>query len=363
VLAALTLAMHSPTPSTPPTTRRERPQPRNTTRHTQGQTQTVTHRSSKAVPGRASRTGAGSSSASASPAALSSGKASRSNTSQQDQENANTPVESQSSNTSAAAASGLPVDEDGRFIVAAKGDLVLEIHRDVGNDSERFTYLVSSAMVEAHSEYFARLLEPNKFGEGTRIAEHRKRLKAQYGSSGSSNSTSSSGGEESSQTSGAARAPVPTAELPVVVINDVGMISNRVTSIAGLMGDFLSMLHNEPLSTKKPPVANIANLVVVADRFDALSFVTEYVREHHYLAGYDARFVDTALGGLNEEKVRQALFVSVMLDHENWVGPLSRQLLITGSRCWKEDAAPDEHLPMWWDLPQGIEGKAFCSID
>lgn len=192
----------------------------------------------------------------------------------------------------------------------------------------------SSRLNEA-SPYFARLLDPDKFGEGSAVAEKHKSLKATYESWDA----------------------VPFEELPQIKIEDVGRIS-AVKTVRNLMADFLTILHGGELNrTAIPPLANVANLVVVADRFDALPTVRFYFRNHKLMAALDSKVEKGKT--MSEERVRQKLLVGLLLDNASWVWANSARLVMRG---WV-GREPVENAALWWDLPGSIEDELLFRRD
>ena len=233
-------------------------------------------------------------------------------------------------------------------LVAPAGDLVLVVHRHQATPTTAHTktapeaqqdtplssqYRVQSKRLQETSPYFARLLDPDKFGEGATVAETHAKLLLKY----------------------PALDAVSFDELPKVHISDVGSISPVVKSIQNLMGDFLRALHDQPLSVKVPPLANLANLAVVADRFDALPAMRQYLRANKLMAALDAKTTITAKGqekSLPEERARQKLLVGLLLDNPSWVWHASLRLI---QRGWV-GRDPDDDAALWWHLPMGVEG-------
>lgn len=242
-------------------------------------------------------------------------------------------------------------------LASPTGDLVLVVHRHslpsdrstvavTGHHPEpetAFQYRVDSKRLQETSAYFARLLDPDKFGEGAAVAEHHVTLRSKYPTLDL----------------------VPFEELPTVHIADVGKISPTVKSIQNLMGDFLRALHDQDLSVKVPPLANVANLVVVADRFDALVAVRQYFKSRKLMALLDAKGSiaakgqEKAINTWSEERVRQRLLVGLLLDNATWVWYSSSRLIHRG---WVGKEA-DDNAALWWDLPMGIEGKDHNNQD
>ncbi|KAF2767380.1 hypothetical protein EJ03DRAFT_276268 [Teratosphaeria nubilosa] len=217
---------------------------------------------------------------------------------------------------------GPPVDEHGIINVAAHGDMVLSVELD---DKDAARFRVSQPGLKRHSKVFERLLEPGRFGEGTRVEDELKILRARY------NST----------------LEVPSNELPVVKVKDIGRISH-VRSIAALFADFLYVLHGKE-TVSFPPVPNLANLAIAADFFDAIEVLKSYVKRKKMLQAADGKM--KADGTLSEEKVRQRLLVAIMLDYPPWLERYSIRLITKG---WAGKEA-DISAPLWWDLPMRIE--------
>lgn len=215
--------------------------------------------------------------------------------------------------------------------ITPTGDLVLDIH-DEGR-SQVFSYRVSAEHLKQASPYFVRLLDPSKFGEGSQVAEKLKELRNTYPDIEAA----------------------PSNELPRVSIVDIGRIS-KVNTIKNLVADFLNILHGLEISTVVPPIPNLANLAVVADRFDALPHFSAYARRKKVYSTIDTRSKGK-LGLLPEERLRQKLLIGLLFDHPPWIATYSKRLIIGGSSQWKPDAEENDELASWWDMPHGFEGN------
>jgi len=210
------------------------------------------------------------------------------------------------------------------------------------------------------------LLDPNKFGEGKMVAEKHKQMadkderavrhsveaKDQTNRRQSSSSMDKSSGHNSSVGKDRTNAQHFLEDLPTITIKDIGRTSS-VKTIRGLMGDFLRVLHGLDLSTTQqpPPLVNVANLCVVADRFDALDVMRAYFKSKRTLQSLDGKTPSLATKSLSEEKTRQRLFVGLMLHDPYWVWHASLRLIHQG---WVNRILPVT-APQWWDLPSGIE--------
>jgi hypothetical protein len=213
-------------------------------------------------------------------------------------------------------------------IALKNGDLVLQIeHANAALDITLHSFRVSTTALKAKSKYFERLLSAGRFGESQQIATQHATLLQKFQS----------------------LALVPATELPVIRIEDLGRIS-AVKSIRPLLTDFLLILHDQDTQAT-PPVSNLANLAIVADRFDALDAVRTHVRRKKILRALDAKTQPKQDLGLSEERVRQRLLVGLMLDHAPWVEKYSVRLIAKG---WVGQESELED-PLWWDLPNRIE--------
>ncbi|KAI9695425.1 MAG: hypothetical protein M1820_008610 [Bogoriella megaspora] len=212
-------------------------------------------------------------------------------------------------------------------IISESGDLVLSLRHEVGKGLwQKYKYRVNTQEIQRNSKYFDHLL-CGPFVEAQKVSEALQRLRQVSGSP----------------------AEIPSADLPVLEIEDMGMISVS-KSIHGLMSDFLRALHDQEMVGKVNILGNIANLTVVADRFDALEWFSHYVARRKLL-----RPKDISEAKMTEIQLRQKLFVGSLLDYEPWVGLSSQRLIIKGSARWQTDAKDEAINAAWWILPKGLE--------
>ncbi|KIW04817.1 uncharacterized protein PV09_04002 [Verruconis gallopava] len=222
------------------------------------------------------------------------------------------------------------------IVITEAGDLLLEVRDEKLNQA--FTYRVDINRTSQASAYFHRLLDPNKFEEGSTVSVKLEVLRKCHKNF----------------------SDVPMEELPRIRISNIGRIS-KVSSIKQLFGDFLKVLHGQDIGPPSPgaaaiPLGNLANLAVVADRFDALPHVTAYIRRKRFLETLDARG-KAKPAKASEERLRQRLLVGALFDHSPWIMSASQNLIITGSARWKPEASADDDLPLWHDLPLGLEDE------
>lgn len=216
--------------------------------------------------------------------------------------------------------------------ISPKGNVLISVF-DHGK-RQTYRYRVEADRLRQSSQYFDRLLHPDKFAEGSRVWRAIASLRETYGTI----------------------ERVPAAQLPAVMVSDVGKIS-KVNSIKTLAADFFRILHGQDLSTPNPPVPNLANLTIVADRFDAIAPLAKYVKRKKILQALDAKTNRGAGSNISEERMRQKLLVGLMLDHGAWVTMYTKRLIIKNSSRWKPEAPEDLECALYWDLPRGIEGK------
>ena len=211
------------------------------------------------------------------------------------------------------------------------GNLVLSVSHE---GSESFEFQVSATCLQNASPYFSNLLHPSKFAEGVAVWERLNKL---------GNTTV---GE------------ICVDELPKVKISDLGRTS-LVKNVKNLAADFLHIIHGRPL-TDSPALAKLANLAVVADRFDAVPHLTRYVRRKGYIQAIERKTsAKQKTATAPEERIRQKLFVGLLLDHPPWVTLYSKRLVIQGSSRWRSEKEDDDSA-LWWDLPQRIEEELLC---
>ena len=220
--------------------------------------------------------------------------------------------------------------------IDSSGDLVLNI-TDEAYPSSAASYRVNADLLRVSSSYFKTLLDPTKFAEGIGVQKTLESLGKRYRNP----------------------ADAPASELPTVRLDNVGRIG-KVKDIRPLVTDFLRILHGMGLSSGHltVPLSNLANLAIVADRFDALEPVRAYARKFNLFVGTQRRKSEAvaAIESYSEEKSRMRLLVAILLQHQPWFQD-SATIIIKGSKRWAVLEDDVSELPLWWDLPNRIEGK------
>lgn len=225
-------------------------------------------------------------------------------------------------------------DEEGLSVITPSGDLILDVSQE--ESTRQYAYRVDSKSLQQNSRYFENLLS-ERFSEGQQLATALKDLKL--------------AGHASLE-------DAPIGTLPRIPIVNAGRIAiSKASSIRNLVADFLRAIHGLDLAVTSPPIANIANLAIVADRFDAVDCVAKYVQKKKFLQLTEAKSKGRASPALTEERVRQKLLIGLLLDHPPWVTRYSKHLIIRDSVQWRPDAEEDHTKALWWDLPNGLEDE------
>ncbi|KAH8728201.1 hypothetical protein GQ44DRAFT_702778 [Phaeosphaeriaceae sp. PMI808] len=225
-------------------------------------------------------------------------------------------------------------DEVEPLVVCPGGDLILDVAQD--ESGERYTYRVDSRTLQQSSRYFENLLS-DRFSEGQQLSAALEALRL---------------GEYADM------AEVPVDVLPhISIINTSRIAISKSSAVQNLLADFLRAVHGLDLGTSNPPVANLANLAVVADRFDAVASLSKYVRRKKYLQVIDAKSSGKRNPTLTEERVRQKLFIGLLFDHPPWVTKYSKHLMLRDSVQWRPGVEEDHTKALWWDIPNGVEDE------
>ncbi|KAF2034086.1 hypothetical protein EK21DRAFT_97852 [Setomelanomma holmii] len=225
-------------------------------------------------------------------------------------------------------------DEDDPLVIALNGDLILDVAQE--EDGTRYSYRVDSKTLQQNSRYFENLLS-DRFSEGQQWLKDLEALRLE-------------GATDISE--------APADLLPHISIVNVGRIAiSKDSAIKNLLADFFRAVHGSDLAVSNPPVANLANLAVVADRFDAIACLSKYVQRRKYIQVIDARSRGKPSPTLTEERVRQKLLVGLLLDHPAWVTKYSKHLEMRDSVQWRPGIEEDFTKALWWDIPNGVEDE------
>jgi len=217
---------------------------------------------------------------------------------------------------------------DGVIIISAVGDVILDAEAEEGG--EIVLLRVDSAVMRSASPYFDRLLDV-KYKEGSTVVKELEEIRQAYPSV----------------------AEAPISKLPHVKISYLGQ--TLVKTIRPLMTDFMNIVHDQDHTSRKLPLMNLANLAVVADRFDACRIVARWANEKNLLS--NPMSVKTAsTTATSEEAVRQRLLVGLLLQHHSWFTASSAQIIMNGSSRWSDEEVQSSDGALWRDLPGSVEG-------
>jgi hypothetical protein len=230
--------------------------------------------------------------------------------------------------------------------IDAAGDLLLQI--DDSSSEPSFYYRVSSTVLRRASPYFDTLLDPDKFSEGATFASQKARLEDQHG--------------RISQ--------LPTADLPVILIADIGPLFPLNTPNMPVIAHFFNILHlKDSFHLPAPSATHFALLAAVADRFDAVRPVSDYVVKNGWHTDMkepnSSRIRRNTKSSILKSKEifwRQRILAGAILGVRGWVLHYGRLLIDSGSERWNVGTDLESTSTVdittdgpWWDLPYGIE--------
>lgn len=243
-------------------------------------------------------------------------------------------------------------------VVAGDSDLVLHwIEPNARSSPRGVLFHVPSAALVRMNPYFAALLDPRKFLEGRILVDKTSQLKEKYGS----------------QMRGRLD-EVDFDDLPRVHVEAVGMIAKNISE-ADVFEFFLkTLIHAFENDERKKnflkelalkPAPFLSSLIVVANRFNGQEVLKTIMTESRCAVNLtkDKLLKPVNMKGArlsNEERVRQALYVGIFLDHHRATRAMSHALITMGSKAWfygGDETDAQVQRPVWWHLPEGIEGK------
>lgn len=204
------------------------------------------------------------------------------------------------------------------------GNIILEFRPEDGN--ETVSFLVDSVCLVKQSRYFKQLLEDTRFAEGAAVTKklHENRTKYDHA------------------------ANIPFDDIPCLEVVGLGRTS-PLKGIRNVLTDLLLIIHGQVLPTRKMPLTNLANLAIVADRFDAATALAEYVRKNGILARFPK--IDAT-----EETRRQKVLIGLILNDAELVLTCSKSFVLAGSYLWVDADNQPPNDALWYDLPRRVEG-------
>ncbi|KAJ5642110.1 hypothetical protein N7490_006110 [Penicillium lividum] len=261
-------------------------------------------------------------------------------------------------NESGVIPAGLEVAESSAIspiIISPNGDLIIEYENSPSTAGSVF-WQVSLEMLVKKCSYFRVMLDMNKFSEGAKLAQQLEAMKTSTDSHPSLILKDS---------------PAPVT-LPVIAIT-----SNSTTRLYGAdalglflkilclesMDDTVRKLFTDALQLESPSV--IAKLVQVADLFNSPDIVESVLRSVGYQYGKKGRSsfcsFSIALLKMNEDRLRQIILISKILNDHDVTRVSTHTLILLGSKYWLNGPHhPRRDYLLWQYLPEELYYRRQC---
>jgi hypothetical protein len=238
-------------------------------------------------------------------------------------------------------------------ILSRDGDAVLEY---VDTVTTRYRWQVSSDSLRRNSPFFAALLDPNKFAEGRLFQEKAVRVKQQQ------------------QQSSAEQTADQAEGLPLVGLNVTRLTGKHRIEILEL---FLKVVlssdgdeyQNARLAEEvgQQPISVVAGVLEIADLFSSSSIIHDALKRVGYVPSLKGKVsllsFSSSLLKLSEDRIRQILYVALVLENQAVFQVLSHTLVLLGSTNWIDGLGVGKHgSHRWTYFPNGIEGKIYYCL-
>ena len=212
--------------------------------------------------------------------------------------------------------------------ISADGDLSLEVHFQPERPSA--SYRVESRSLMQISAYFRTLLGSENFQEGSAFQKGLKELQKNYDRPSA----------------------YPRSELPRVKIDGLDPILVDPWKQQDIFEQLLLILHDQRHVDHRISLGRLANLVIVADRWDCLLAVQAWARHNSI---FDRLTVaPKKLHTPKDERRRRFILVGWLLEYPAWISSYTTALILTPSIG--DATASATPSPSWMDLPGWIEG-------
>ncbi|KAI9932196.1 hypothetical protein MW887_009706 [Aspergillus wentii] len=246
-------------------------------------------------------------------------------------------------------------------VISGNGDVIIDYtDRDVVSSSSSKTashrWQVASGDLMQNSPYFRALLDPNKFSEGRDFMKQKAVQKSHK---------PAPNGQDANENI-ILQSALPTVSLPADQFTrrlgvDALELFLRVLS-SNSLGNGEERINFEGELKSQPP-SLIARLVEIADVFNSPNAVREILKKSGYAFGKGKTPVtkfNPSLLKLNEDRIRQIMFIAHFLDDQVVFQVFSHTLIVVGSKYWLngvEPPAPD--TLRWRYFSNGIEEELY----
>ncbi|KAH8699061.1 hypothetical protein BGW36DRAFT_396661 [Talaromyces proteolyticus] len=247
-------------------------------------------------------------------------------------------------------------------ILSREGDAVLE-YVDAGprDIATQYRWQVSSNNLRRNSPFFSALLDPNKFAEG-RLFQEKK-----FGVNQSSNICTDVDVPESEQQQSDEKIK---ENLPLISINLVPLTGKgRIQSLEL----FLKLLQFEgddyqiaqlTEEIDRQPISVVAGILEVADLFSSSSIIHKILQRGNYKPSLKGKtslsIFSPSLLDLSEDRIRQIIYISLLLENSTVFQVASHALILLGSTSWiggPRNGKRGSH--QWARFPNGIEEELY----
>ncbi|KAL4995307.1 hypothetical protein BDV10DRAFT_188232 [Aspergillus recurvatus] len=240
-------------------------------------------------------------------------------------------------------------------VIIDSGDLILEYMSSKHRQTTPTRWRVASESLMQSSPYFRALLDPDKFSEGRDFMKQRELHKLDVGPTANGGVAEFSGAPSPYQNAFPTMR-LPNNHLPPRLGSDtVGFFLKTLSSDSFNEGERESF--DAEVRAQRPSF--IAGLIEIADAFNSPDAVRQCLKRACYTFGKPklpmTKFTSSMLR-LNEDRIRQSIFIAKFLDERTVFKMLTHALIVTGSRFWVDGIeCPEPDTPSWHYFSDGLE--------